>query len=197
MIFWVLKLLVKMGLGGTLDNMELSELSLKWDKIIDFNANGSFNNILDSLSRSAQIGMEMHTGNLGFAEKVFNLTEAGVRIPSGMKLQSEVKYKNNVCDAFLDLKESNSSLSVLAKYGIADDSYKIGIDISSMDVSHFYAIDSLSPITMSLNVKGKGFDLYNKKTNAIIKGNIEQLAYADYDLSGTNINGNFSENNGI
>ena len=189
-------ILVKMGLGGTLDNMELSELSLKWDKIIDFNANGSFNNILDSLSRSAQIGMEMHTGNLGFAEKVFNLTEAGVRIPSGMKLQSEVKYKNNVCDAFLDLKESNSSLSVLAKYGIADDSYKIGIDISSMDVSHFYAIDSLSPITMSLNVKGKGFDLYNKKTNAIIKGNIEQLAYADYDLSGTNINGNFSENNG-
>lgn len=178
---------MKMNVGGTLDKLYLSEMSVVWDKILDLRAKGGLENVLDSISRSATMSIDLKTGNLGFAEKAFSLTEAGLRLPVNMDISSDVEYQYNTLNASVDLHEGSSDLSLVAEYGLNDDSYKVKLDVGSFDVSHFYDIDSVSLITLNLEAEGRGLDFYDKKTNAKVNGFISQMSYQDYDLSNTRI----------
>lgn len=181
-------IVAKLGVEGTLDKMAISSFLVKWENVIDLKGEGSAENLLDSINRSARVGIKIKTGNLDFAKKVFDLTDTGLRLPRNMLVTSDFEYNNNKCKADFNLYEGKSSISLNADYGIKDESYKINLKIDSLVAAHFYAIDSLSPITADLNAQGKGFNFYSKRTNSKINVRVKNLSYADYDLSNTRIN---------
>lgn len=189
-------LVAKLRMGGSFDKMNLSEASVVWDRIFVMTATGGAEHLLDSISRTAKINVGIKTGNINFAKKALNLTESGVRFPQKMQMFSEIEYADNACTADVELVEGKSNVKFIAGYGLKDDSYRMNLMIDSLVVQHFYAIDSLSPVTLNLKAEGKGFDLYSKRTVSKINARIEQLAYSDYDLSNTRLKVNFDKSAG-
>lgn len=186
----------KVDVEGSLDGLEVASFTVNWDKVFDLQLTGSAENILDSITRSASVKLDVKTGNLGFAGKVFNLTESGVRIPQNMSLVSDIEYAGEKVKADLYLKEGSSVIDMKAGYGLADERYFANLVIDSLDVTHFYDIDSLSLISLNLDAEGRGLDLYSARTKAKMSGHIASLAYGGYDLSNTDINFDFDKHNG-
>lgn len=185
-----------LSVGGTLDRLSLNSFDVKWGKILSLKADGNVKAPLDSIKRSAELKMNLDVGNVAFVDSIYELTKSGLRIPSGLKIRTNVEYADNVCKADFMMREHKSRINLQAEYDVTRERYIASLNVDSLDLTHFIDIDSITPLNINLDVRGRHFDPYDKRMVASIQGYIDSFRYTDYDLSNTNLEGHLENGKG-
>lgn len=179
---------------GNLASLDIPQVKMDLPGAFHLQASIETNNVLDTIRRSADVKMQIQTQDMDFALAYLPVMERDrFRIPSGMQLTGSVELQNQVYQALFDWMEDEANMRFAAHYHTLSQVYKADLQIENLEPVHFMPTDSIRWLTASVEVEGKGMDLYSSATQASLKIKIDSLQYKETALSDVVINGSFQE----
>lgn len=164
----------RIAISGNIHNIKLDTIDLQFPGIGAINANGSVKNIIKA---------EKANGNITFNGNIENI--AGVVTPSNNKpcslsLMGNVCFQNKNINATLTTTGEMGRIGLVASYDIVNTKYDADLKIEQLSLGEIAPDIPLHNLTMNIEAKGKGFDIFHDSTSYEIKSSIDTLDYADY-----------------
>ncbi len=182
-------LVIHAGTEGNLKQMQLSRIAIDLPGAFSLNGGGELWNLTDSLSRTGKIDLAMETQDLNF---LMGLTgepsDGSIIVPDSMNLTAQLTMNGSQYNALLKLNEQEGTLDLVADYDLSSDAYQAQLALNALQVNHFLPQDSIYTLSASLSAKGKGLDFTAPQTSAAVRAELEELQYADWHLSGIQLN---------
>lgn len=173
---------LQVGVEGNMDNLRISKLSAQLPGAIDLTGSGSILHAMDSINRSADIGIEMQTEDLGFLSGLGMPADSSIVIPP-VAMTAALRMKGPQFEANLLAKESDGRVALTAMYNTANEAYNANLSIDSLRINHFMPRDSIYLLSAHAAVTGKGIDINSVRTTASVTAGVNMLEYGKYKIT--------------
>ena len=184
-------LIIQAGTDGNLKQMQISRIRVDLPGALSIDGGGELYNRTVSLTRSANIDLQMKTQNLGFLTTLADLQPGDpLVIPDSMFMDVKLGMEGPQLDANLLLREGIGSLVLQAGLNLTTEDYKANLKINNLQVDNFLPKDSIYGVTASFDVAGKGLNPVLPKSTATLNASIDKLQYTKFDISGITLNAN-------
>jgi hypothetical protein len=190
-------LMIHANLNGNFESLHIHNFTVNMQKHVSINLKGVMNNVLKDSIRTGNMDLNIRTQDLSFLTSILpSNTRTRFHIPDSMILNGKMKMNRGLYSASVNLSEStgNGSISLSGKYNIFSENYDLSVTIDSLRPVRFMPEDSLMLLSGALNMAGKGFDIFNKRTWTEVQANITDMQYADYYLTDLSLNGMLRDN---
>ena len=177
-------LTASLDVDGNMQQLNIRELEVSLPTALELTASGVANNLTDSTGMKAAVSLDARTENLDFVLAMLPAEErGGYNIPYGMSLGGDIKADGQKYIANLEFKEGEGTVIIDGSYDMGADAYSADVDIDQLDLRDFMPGDSLKTVTAQLDVEGKGFDVFAKRTKIGASMTIGEFGYGEYDLN--------------
>lgn len=185
-------LTVRSVIDGNLDKMYLRSFDSELPGAFKLNISGQGETLRDSLRRSGQIDLTGETGNLDF---ILCMLDSSARkkfaIPRPIRLDGEATLAAGLYRTRLNIAEGHGRINLTARFDSPKESYDAVLTVDSLQLKNFLPQDSLGVLTVDIEAKGKGFDLFSPATTATLQGKLRALQYGIIPFSDIEIDGSF------
>lgn len=181
-------LVIHAGTEGNLKQMQLSRFTAELPGAFLLNGRGELWNLTDSLRRSGELDFDMQTYDLNFLTALSGATPDGsIIVPDSMNLTARLGLDGSQCNAVVKVKESEGTLNLDADYNLSAETYRANLVVDALQLHHFLPNDSIYRLTARASVQGEGVDVTSPKTKARMEVNLNELQYADWNVSGVDL----------
>ncbi|WP_106830491.1 translocation/assembly module TamB domain-containing protein [Parabacteroides pacaensis] len=185
---------VQVNIDGNTDKLYIRTLDARLPDAFKLTANGTAEQIMDSLRRSGEIKLKLETENLEFVTAMLDSTgKQTFRLPSNMLLEGDATLAAGLYHAQLNLTEGKGNVDLTAYYQAFKKAYGADVDIRNLQLANFLPSDSLQHISATLHAEGQGTDFFAPATFATLKGRINRLEYGSLDLTGVTLDGSLKQ----
>lgn len=179
---------------GNATQSKLSLCHVDIPTILSFSAVGEVKSLMNSAKRSAKINYQLLTKNLSLITSLLpNSTRKRVRIPYGMKIKGRVTMLGTHYTFNTQLHEKQGFINIAAQYDNKQKWYKVESTIENLQINHFLPKDSIYSLSASFTARGKGTDLYAKRTELTARFDLQQLQIGHKQLSGFWLNADIKD----
>lgn len=187
-------LTLTVGVEGNLSSLDIQQAKIALDSAFVVTASGKLKNVADSLYRSGKLKLQASTGKLNFLLDLFSAEmRQSLNLPVGMTLTGTASLKNRTYNADFLFTEEAGKVALTAEYDLKNESYQAVLKIDSLEPVHFMPQDSLYWLTGFVEAKGKGTNIYSKRTYAELDGKITDIRYGTTTVSDVSLRGSFKE----
>lgn len=170
---------------GNMQRMALDELKIELPSAIKASAKGQMANLNDMGRLLANVDFEAHSQNLKFVTTLLDKNVAAMMsIPSGIAIKGNASIDGQKYSAKFKATEGKGSVSGNASINLADNSYTTKLIANNLQLQHFTRGLGLSPLTASIDIDGKGFDIMSPRTKLLANIDLKKFSYKDYNLDG-------------
>ena len=160
--------------GGSLSDIELTDLRVGIENVLELHADGSAQNVMDIKKLRAHVNFDGEVTQPKVIDKVLELK--GFELPK-LKLKGEATAKNEVYGAELDLKTSLGSLVADASVALTSEQYKADVSVRDINVSNFMPDLGIGKVNADLTAQGSGFNPTKPKADTDISLDIISIDY--------------------
>lgn len=174
---------VRLGINGNLNSLKLTTCQFKIADCFQMEATGTFNHILDSISREGIINLNSKFYRMNFLEYL----TGGILIPNGTQLQGKAQMKGNDLWADTELTQGEGYAKLDAKYNLLKEAYQANLDINSLNLHNFMPMDSLFELSAHASIQGNGIDFFSPQTHVQAEAGLTHLQFGSRVLSGVQL----------
>ena len=178
------------AMSGNVHNIGFDTITLQFPGIGTIEGNGCIKNILRQRKVNANFAFNGNIENI--AKIIGNTTGKG---NDNITIGGNIHYKNKRIDADMTMAGNAGNIGLDASYNIADTTYKAGVRISQLALTDILPNVPLHNLAMTLNAKGKGFDLFNGATRYEIEATVDTLDYSGYKFR--SLSASATQKNGV
>ncbi len=150
---------------GTMSRLKVDHLDVTMEDILSVKAQAKATNLLDSVRMGADL--QLTAEMLGI-----NMVADGNLADRQAKLDA-------------DIVADDAEVLLSADYGLATEAYRIGMDITNLNVNKFVPMTEQLNIAGSLSAEGQGFDIYSKAMWADVALKLDTAMMGNIDLGST------------
>ena len=167
---------------GNVQHTAFNIQQLSWPTLLEANARGTIENMLDTDHLKADASLYAKTYNLQPLLATFDIKTTDFRIPSGLSIEGDVHADGPCYTASMLAREGRGTAKMSAFFDANKLAYDAQANVQDVDLSHFLPNYQLSTLNSQLSVAGKGTDFLQTSTwfNADIK--INHLGYEQRNL---------------
>jgi len=168
---------------GNMKRLDISGLTLKLPTALTAHAKGWVENITDIDNLRADVDIDAHSYNLGFATSMLDRElMKTINVPYGIGLKGNVKANGSKYGADLVASQGGGSLKAKAIFDSKVMSYKADIKSNAFPVQNFVPRMGLHPFTGYVTANGQGTDFLSPKTRLQAKARVVKFNYDGYNL---------------
>lgn len=175
---------IRAGIDGSINALRITTISAEIPDCFSMKADGFANNVTDSTRICAHLNMEAGFPDMRFAKSFLG----SAVIPSDMTIGGSADFRNDSVTTQINLQQGEGVVNLNAGFMPKLNAYYAGLDINDLNMHNFLPEDSLFRISTSIKASGEGFDIYSPQCIINLDGNVSNLEYGHYVLSGININ---------
>lgn len=137
------------------------------------------------------------TGNLHYALSTTQLHAANaflpkniqqqIQLPDFLSLVGQLNFAHSAYDTHFRLFHDKGNIGGKAQVDLSQETYALGIDLNRFSLAHFVKGQKISPFTGSLELRGRGFDVAQLRSNLVAQAKIVDFDYENYPLGGTEL----------
>lgn len=187
-------LTLRAGIDGNMKSLHITGLQSGLDGVFELRVQGFINDLLDENKRHGQIDLEAKTHNLDCAKALTGINDSTLVIPHGITLSGKAGIDGPHYTADMTMAEGTALITLLADCRTDKETYQATLAVDSLMGTDFLPHDSLRCVSMTLDVKGKGFDLFQPQTHMKADLKVDRLQYAAYDLSDVGLQAELAQN---
>lgn len=165
------------AISGNVHNIGFDTITLQFPGIGTIEGKGCIKNILRQRKVNANFAFN---GNIENIAKIMGYSNSNSNENNSVAIDGNIHYKNKRIDADMKMTGNAGNIGLEAGYNIADTTYKADVRISQLALSAILPNVPLHNLAMTLNAKGKGFDLFNGATRYEIQATVDTLDYSAY-----------------
>ena len=181
---------IRTGIDGNLNQLNLTNFTIKIPEAFQSNATGTITNPLDSLRRKGTLSFSFETKDMKFISKMAD----GITIPSGISLQSNSQLEGNAIHTETLLTHQTDSVTLSGDYDWHTQAYTAMLNIKSLNMHQFIPKDSLYYLSAYTNIQGRGFDIFSPLTTAHLTAGLRHLEYGTRTFTGLNVDAELEKN---
>lgn len=181
---------IRAGIDGNLNQLNLTNLTVRIPEVFQSNISGSITNPLDSIYRDGSLSLSTQTQNMQFISQIAK----GIAIPSDVILESKNLIKGTLLQTTTTLTHHTDSIFLSGGYNLSTQEYAAKLDIKEIDLHKFIPQDSLYALSASAKVQGKGFDIFSHSTSAQLEAELNHLEYGSRFFSGVQMDATVTQN---
>lgn len=187
-------IVLRLAADGNVEHLSLHTLEARLAGAFDLRVKGDLYQLTDSLNRGAEARLDLRTGNLNFLKPllVSGAGAANIALPP-MALTGDMSMRGQRCTADLRLRESEGRMSVKAAADLSRMTYRAKLDVDNWQLQHFLPKDSLYNLSLSVDAKGRGTDLFSKATTLQAAVVLKELRYGEWNLNGITLDAGLSK----
>lgn len=188
--------------SGSMDSVTVEGLKLGTDAHTQLQANLTARHITDLSKLKLNLNLDALETNYQDLAAILDPSVADQLKPLGnLKYQAKLKGTLNNLAASGQLTTRAGSVSHELKLSLDTSfntgSYKGKVNVKRLDVAALAGVDSLGPLSLTVDLQGKGFNLDDMELNLVAL--VEKLNYKSYDYSGlelrSSLGNRFTETN--
>ncbi|MCK9159181.1 MAG: translocation/assembly module TamB, partial [Bacteroidaceae bacterium] len=184
-------LMIRACIKGNLKRMHICPSSIQLPGAFSLTTEGEATNLMDSMARTADVKINITTQQTDFLRALKLLpADSTVVIPKDIELLGSLHIKGCRYNAAVKMNENggHANLNAIIDSRIKD--YKAELNIDSIQVHDFLPKNSIYRLSMTANVKGKGFDLTSPRSHSDYQFSLGQVQYDHYSVSNVKMIGN-------
>lgn len=177
--------------SGSLATLSLDRGSIHWPKILEASLVGQLEQVHRPEETSGFVQLSLHSGEYLptlaelFAPKLFE----SYRLPEDMRIEGQIKAKRGDYSLELYGQEDEARIELEGHYKAQGHHYDGRVEIERLDLRHYMPRDSIGLLEASLELSGRGIDLFDTRTQAQLRGRLRRLQYGRLDLDSISIDG--------
>lgn len=188
-------LTLRAGIDGNMKSLRITGLQSELDGVFEVRVKGLLNELLDESRRNGHMELEAETHNLDCVKALLvGMNDSTLVIPRGITLHGEANINGPHYAADLTVTEGTGLITLLADCHTDNETYQATLTVDSLMGTDFLPYDSLHCVSVALDVKGKGFDLFQPQTHLKAGVTVDRLQYAAYDLSDVGLKAELIQN---
>ena len=166
--------------GGSLADIELTELRAGIEEVMEIKASGYVENVFDLKKLRADVKFE---GEVTEPKVIDSFLEMkGFETPV-LKLTGKATAKNEIYSLDFDLKTDVGSLLADGNVSLSSEKYKASVTVDNLDVGAFMPDLGIGKIDATLTATGAGFNPTKPKANSDIRLAIASIDYNKQTLN--------------
>lgn len=176
---------LRLSADGNMEHLTVHTAEARLARAFDLKVKGDLYRLADSLNMSAKARVDLRTGNLDFVKPliVSGASAARIALPP-MALDGNVSMHGRRYAADLRLRESEGTVKLKADADLSQMAYRAKVDVDNLQLHHFLPKDSLYNLTLSAEAKGRGTDMFSRRTDLRAGLVLKELQYGEWNLSG-------------
>lgn len=177
---------------GTLANLNIEQIDAMLPTAFHFKGNGRAANVNDTKNLVAKLAMELDTyGQLTPLLHQLGLP-ADYRVPAGMNVAGTLGMNGKQLDATIAVSDGHGSARLKATTtGMMDNvermAYDADITATNIDLRRYMPGGPIGRITAKAQVKGRGFDPFDRSTQMDATAHIQRLDYDEWSLDSVSL----------
>ncbi|MDO4949008.1 MAG: translocation/assembly module TamB domain-containing protein [Bacteroidales bacterium] len=185
---------LNLDVEGSLHALKLHGCDVTLPNAFTLKIDGHFNNITDSLLRTAHLSAVAEAHDMNF---LTSLTQGRVAVPQATWIEGECDFRDNTISAATKLFQHDSDSLPLARldatYSIPNRNYGLNLSADGLNLHDFLPTDSIFHVTTQFYAHGQNFDFFSPKTSFHASGKLERLEYGSVVLTNTQFETDFEE----
>ena len=150
-------LLLRGRMTGTMEQMDMRQLSVTLPSVGHVEANGQIGNLNDIDHLLAQLDLKADLYDPSALQDIVSLP-AGYRIPRGLGLQGSIGADGQRYTADLTARDGNGTARLKGTFTPQTDSYAADIAVKNLDLRRFMPQGDLGLLTADVQLSGRGSD---------------------------------------
>lgn len=175
--------------AGTIESDIKYGISLKRDNVVDLKLKGIANGALSSHRKitanyNILAGEELKPVIVHFLNKGKPGTIPAWDIPGGLEMKGSASYSAREVRTDIQVLNTNYRGSIVgnAFYRPGSQEYHADIRIRDFDLQGFLPSDTIGATSATINLEGRGTDIFSRRTQAILYLEIDSMSYRQHDL---------------
>jgi hypothetical protein len=173
---------VKGDVKGNLQHLVLDIQHLLWPTLLEANARGTIDNMMDTDHLKADVDMYAKSYNLQPLLASFGVPASDVRIPYGLTVDGNVNVDGARYTTSMMAFEGKGTAKLNAYFDANIMKYDAQANINGIDLSHFLPNLQFSSINSQVSIEGKGTDFLKPSTWLNADVNIAHLGYDKHNM---------------
>lgn len=170
-------------MSGTIHNIRFDTITMKFPGIGKIKANGYIKKILKSDNIDAFITFDAEVENIG---RIIDHKNYNDSIAGNAEVDGNIHYHNNKLIAKMTMNSNAGNGILEARYNFADTTYSANLETERLALASVVPEIPLHNLTMCLDARGKGIDIFDRTTKYNIDITIDTLYYSDYRFRSLN-----------
>lgn len=171
------------SLSGNIYDINIDTISVNVPGMGTINANGYIKNIIKAKKRTAHLAL---SGEIEDIPRIIGYRSNGNTGGDKVIANGEIHYEMQNIAAAITLRGTIGEIDATATYNINETAYTANADIKSLALNHIIPDVPLHNLTMHLDARGQGLDLFCDSTRYDVNLAIDTLYYADYRFRSLN-----------
>lgn len=181
--------------NGPLNSLSVTQAELTMPGSFTADLKGQLGNLKDG-ALEADADFNIETRNIDWLKPVADGALDGVRLPP-MSATGHARMQGSHYDVQTQVHEGRGRMDVKASVDNGSVlTYDVDAALRGVNVRHFLPNDSIGLVSARIKAKGSGTDLLAPATRLKASGDISQLQYGHWDLSGIGFDGNIANGYG-
>ena len=155
---------------------------LTWPTMLEANAKGTIERILDANQMKADVELYAKSYNLQPLLTMFDVPTSDVKVPYGLTIDGDVHVDGPRYSTNLLAYEEKGTAKLNASFDTQKLSYDALADIHQLNLSHFLPTAPLSTLSSQLSIEGCGTDFLQPSTWLNADVNIDHLGYEQRNM---------------
>jgi hypothetical protein len=188
-------LIVQLAAKGDVNRINISRLSVDLPGVFSLTGGGDVANMPDSLNRTGNLEMQMHTQDLNFLTALSGMADGNSKpvIPRDMTVAFRAGMRGPQYSATLHVREGAGTVQLDAAYNRQTGVYSGELKIDSLAVDHFLPGEQFRTVAAVATLKGQGADLTSVRTSAAVQAVIQKLEYGPYRIGQVHLEAELKE----
>lgn len=166
--------------GGSLSDIELTDLNLSVKNVLEIKASGYAENAFDLKKLRADVRFEGDVTDPKVIDGVLKMKD--FEVPS-LKLTGSASARNEIYTADFNLKTSIGSLVADGSVALSSEQYKADITVEDINIKSFMPDLGIGKVDATLAAKGAGFNPTKPKSSTDIKLDLISIDYNQHTLN--------------
>lgn len=186
---------ISLEMAGSLQEMRLGQCMLMWEEVMDLTASGVLYDLYSPKRRRGQV--EMQLGLQRKADALLALASPDIarlyHLPSGLTLDGRLRLSASGYQMKLDLRDGEATAKAEGLWEMASERYQATLELSGLALNRFVRSGDLGRVSATFEAEGRGLDVWNRRTRALLKGRLGTLEYSGMNLEGITLDAKLSE----
>lgn len=188
---------IKGSVRGNMRRIDIGGISLRLPTALTAFAKGYAANVTDPRRLKANVMVDAHAHNLDFITTLMDAqTSKMVRIPQGIAVKGMLKADGSRYSADIVASEGGGKVKAKGYVDVDGMAYDVAVDAVRLQLQHFLPTLGLSPFSGKAVAKGRGTDMFSRRTRLSARAEINDFHYAGYDLSGMKADATVADGHG-
>ena len=167
--------------NGNVTSLYIDTIDIKAPSTASIGARGYLMHLTDKERMTAILGLHGHTDNIGL---LFNSTDP---LAGEARIDGTIGYSNGIADADLLIAATGGTATAKGTYDTDNGNYSADIRTNNIDLSLVKPEIPLRKLSATITAKGKGTDIFDKKTAYDIHIALDTLLYDKTQISDVTI----------